>query len=466
MKIKKIFEIEFDEPSPHWLCADNLAVALNDYCKGGVPFKVSELARYPDYGKEMIVHKNIRTETQVHRGSDRNYVDVVDKDTGILLIRYDAKLASAYEQNLQYEKKRCEEVGIEMPTPIPFHELGSKSIYHIPAVSICEQCGEIHHMSKLYMNTCTSCVAEKFNAEMYPSIKDASTLPPGVQRCSVCGMIMSANTQDCINCDNRIIKYQTLPHKEGFDLEKEKEYLRKEAEELKRGSYGVIGSPYGYGNITCKQCIQDRPAEGREVQIHQGTGVDIIYGDSAENIYEQSIVREKKRCEDLGIEMPKYVPFSELSNMTAGIRVCPECGKTTCAFDPTPCKGCGYTAGTDEDKKRARYYKELAELDNYTVGTGMCNGCGKLRGSMAIYGGVACEECGYKPERLTQESLKKKHGENGRTEMYEKEIEILERKIKEKIKMLEENPEGTNITWVWNLVDMCWKLKQFSRFDR
>ena len=50
--------------------------------------------------------------------------------------------------------------------------------------------------------------------------------------------------------------------------------------------------------------------------------------------------------------------------------------------------------------------------------------------------------------------------------MFDKEIIILETEIKEKIKMLGENPEGTNITWIWQLVDTCWKLKQFTRFDR
>lgn len=44
MKITKVFKIKFDEPSPHWLCADNLAVALHGYCKkSGIQFHVEEV---------------------------------------------------------------------------------------------------------------------------------------------------------------------------------------------------------------------------------------------------------------------------------------------------------------------------------------------------------------------------------------------------------------------------------------
>lgn len=60
MKIKKIFEIELDEPSPHWLCADNLATALSNYYRGAeANFVVKELGRYPDYEDERIEHKNV-----------------------------------------------------------------------------------------------------------------------------------------------------------------------------------------------------------------------------------------------------------------------------------------------------------------------------------------------------------------------------------------------------------------------
>ena len=49
-------------------------------------------------------------------------------------------------------------------------------------------------------------------------------------------------------------------------------------------------------------------------------------------------------------------------------------------------------------------------------------------------------------------------------QIFEREIAILEIKIKEGIKRLEENPEGTNFTWIWELIDACHKLKQWRRF--
>jgi hypothetical protein len=74
VKIKKIFEIEFDEPSPHWLCADNLATALIDYCRGAeANFVVKELARYPDYEGQIIEHTNRAVLTK----SDRELLELL-----------------------------------------------------------------------------------------------------------------------------------------------------------------------------------------------------------------------------------------------------------------------------------------------------------------------------------------------------------------------------------------------------
>lgn len=42
MKVTKTFKITFNEPSPNWLCADNLALALHAYCKK-TKFDVCEL---------------------------------------------------------------------------------------------------------------------------------------------------------------------------------------------------------------------------------------------------------------------------------------------------------------------------------------------------------------------------------------------------------------------------------------
>ena len=49
MKVTKTFEITFDEPSPHWLCADNLAACLVDKCKG-TDFTVREVSCDPPWG--------------------------------------------------------------------------------------------------------------------------------------------------------------------------------------------------------------------------------------------------------------------------------------------------------------------------------------------------------------------------------------------------------------------------------
>ena len=48
MKITKTFEITLDEPTPHWLCADNLHLALQAYCPY-TQFKIVETKRVPEY---------------------------------------------------------------------------------------------------------------------------------------------------------------------------------------------------------------------------------------------------------------------------------------------------------------------------------------------------------------------------------------------------------------------------------
>jgi hypothetical protein len=53
MRITKLFKITFDEPSPHWLCADNLKIALEAYCTN-TSFKVKELDREPEYEQEEL----------------------------------------------------------------------------------------------------------------------------------------------------------------------------------------------------------------------------------------------------------------------------------------------------------------------------------------------------------------------------------------------------------------------------
>ena len=45
MKITKIFKVTLDEPSPHWMCANNLAIAVNSYIKeSGVEVQVEEVS--------------------------------------------------------------------------------------------------------------------------------------------------------------------------------------------------------------------------------------------------------------------------------------------------------------------------------------------------------------------------------------------------------------------------------------
>lgn len=50
MKITKIFKVTLDEPTPHWMCADNLTVAVNDYIKeSGVEVQVEEVTDSNQY---------------------------------------------------------------------------------------------------------------------------------------------------------------------------------------------------------------------------------------------------------------------------------------------------------------------------------------------------------------------------------------------------------------------------------
>jgi hypothetical protein len=333
MKIKKIFEIELDEPNPYWLCADNLAIALNDYCRGAeANFVVKELARYPDYPDEKIEHKNVwsgvrRTcspkdmssfdeeQSAIEKAGKvkceaytwRGYrveppLNIIDRDmegnafdervrkieekigkfgclNPIEDIIYGDSAENIYEQSIAREKKRCEELGIEMPEPIPFNELS--------AVGFADTGGGSDKLKSLREK------AKEHNEQTYPSIKDRDKdlLPPGVQKCFKCGIIMSANSAHCFNCG--------------------------------------------------AECLQ---------------------------------TEAKKR--------PR--PYDE------------QCYSMTAEDDPVQIM--------TEEEKRARFYKELSKLGNSVnsvIGTGMCAGCGKVRGSMAIYGGVPCEECGYTPERVT-----------------------------------------------------------------
>lgn len=41
-RVKRTFTVEFDEPDPHWLNADNLAWLLENHAPGGRPYKVTE----------------------------------------------------------------------------------------------------------------------------------------------------------------------------------------------------------------------------------------------------------------------------------------------------------------------------------------------------------------------------------------------------------------------------------------
>ncbi len=43
-QVTKKYSVTFNEPSPDWLCADNLAVALHSHCKN-TKFKVKELTK-------------------------------------------------------------------------------------------------------------------------------------------------------------------------------------------------------------------------------------------------------------------------------------------------------------------------------------------------------------------------------------------------------------------------------------
>lgn len=75
-------------------------------------------------------------------------------------------------------------------------------------------------------------------------------------------------------------------------------------------------------------------------------------------------------------------------------------------YEYIPKEGWKNAAEILKKKNLHRFRKELGTYPT-TVGIGMCAGCGKVRGSTSIYSGVPCEECGYKPERLTQESINK-----------------------------------------------------------
>ena len=58
MEITNTFKITCDEPSPHWLCADNLKVALESYCKNTTCAVKFVKNKYAFWGNCNTVSKN------------------------------------------------------------------------------------------------------------------------------------------------------------------------------------------------------------------------------------------------------------------------------------------------------------------------------------------------------------------------------------------------------------------------
>jgi hypothetical protein len=101
MKITKVFKIEFDEPNPHWLCADNLAVALHSYCKN-TQFSVKELMRFPDY----VEHQDTEVDSHTLSGKDGrilHYENLLHKKG----INLEAEMVAINEERKEFNCRCC-----------------------------------------------------------------------------------------------------------------------------------------------------------------------------------------------------------------------------------------------------------------------------------------------------------------------------------------------------------------------
>ena len=63
MIVTKTFKLTFDEPNPHWLCADNLVLALREGCPN-TNFEVEEVSCEPpwhEWPSEKLVEAGVTT---------------------------------------------------------------------------------------------------------------------------------------------------------------------------------------------------------------------------------------------------------------------------------------------------------------------------------------------------------------------------------------------------------------------
>ncbi len=63
MIVTKTFKLTFDEPNPHWLCVDNLKIALEQICSNST-FEIEEVSCDPpwhEWPPEKLVEASVRT---------------------------------------------------------------------------------------------------------------------------------------------------------------------------------------------------------------------------------------------------------------------------------------------------------------------------------------------------------------------------------------------------------------------
>ena len=166
MKIKKIFEIELDEPCPHWLCADNLATALNNYCKGAeANFKVQELARYPDYEGEWIVAHNV-FDVSKSSGKPERPLNILDRDIE----------GNAWDERVRKIEEKIGKFGCLNPNRdkivdeknARFKEEISKLGAYVVGAGMCAGCGKVRGSMAIYGGV--PCECGYIPVPVYPSL--------------------------------------------------------------------------------------------------------------------------------------------------------------------------------------------------------------------------------------------------------------------------------------------------------
>ncbi len=100
MKVTKTFEITFEEPNEHWLCANNLEAVLNTHASGGKPYEAKEISCVPPW-KGVDSRGGYVTEEEIMSNGENTFTEGGGPDTDAEQI-----VAAQIETNFKYHPPR------------------------------------------------------------------------------------------------------------------------------------------------------------------------------------------------------------------------------------------------------------------------------------------------------------------------------------------------------------------------